>query len=171
MFHRNNSYFLRSTCLAHCLLNSCKTTCSLIAVFLSPLMREIRELSVNHAPHLSALSSSEHKMSRFMFIFPPIFLGSSYSTAHITYLFKYTCIRFIASKMNLLSTPNCCSSLLVSQVRTLLMGVDDPTSQVSLDSTLPSIHAATPRFRSLLFISCTTETDIPDCLPNSSLIC
>ena len=77
-----------------------KVATYLISIFISLLTPEMRDLSVNYAPYLLSLSSSVYKMSlaSFYFIVSPIFLDSSCSTAHLTYLFKYTCILCSASK-------------------------------------------------------------------------
>ena len=45
MFHRNHSYFLSRPWLARCLLNSCKTTCPLLAVFFFFFFLSVRNQS------------------------------------------------------------------------------------------------------------------------------
>lgn len=106
-FHRSNSYFLWSTWLPHCLLNTCKTACSLF--ILAP---EFGDLSVNHASHLPSLSSSvcTHLLSLFC-IFSSFFLDSP---AHPTYLFVYRYILFNTSKCEFALPHNLLSFLISS---------------------------------------------------------
>ena len=69
-------------------------------------------------------------------------------------MYYIQCIRNeLAICLNLL-----CFSL-VSHVRTLHMGINGTTSQISPDSICPSIHTSTPWLKSWLFISCTTEIE------------